>query len=568
MATSRNILCGICEAQHMTKYADQWCPECDEGLCFECENHHKVSKATRNHGVITIENYHKLPSCISEIGNHCEYHDMKYTHFCQHHDKPCCPDCISTNHKDCVGLLSIREVIKTSKTSTLIDNIEQSLTDIKYNIDKITKNRQQNLSEIRQQRQIFHEQIKQMRVTINSHLDTLEQNILQNLDDTEDKIKSKLDNLLKQLSKNSKTVEGLQSDIRAVKEYASDLQTFLGSKAIEEEVKMEEENLMALSEDGCLHQLILRYNINTKIQDILSTITTFGSVSIETSPPSVVIKTMKAKQAQIISVIQHPSVKSINDIKLTLHTTINIPKVKGNNAITGCIVSPNGKIIFVNYYPNPRLVILNEDGTLDKELTCLLGNPFDVTCLDDTTVAVSTYNGIEIININSTKTERRIKSSKLCYGITHHNGVLLWCEYQRGIQMMKLSDDRVTTLVKQSNLSYNSYITACGDKIYQTNRAISTVTCCTIKGEKLWEFKDESVLKDPRGVTVDNNSNVYVTSYSSNKVVVLEPDGRQGRQLISSEDGLNSPTGLYFDKSKNCLLVTNFCGPAFLYHMC
>jgi predicted transcriptional regulator len=61
-----------------------------------------------------------------------------------------------------------------------------------------------------------------------------------------DKIKSKIDNLLKQLSKNSKTVEGLQSDIRAVKEYASDLQTFLGSKAIEEEVKKEEENLMAL----------------------------------------------------------------------------------------------------------------------------------------------------------------------------------------------------------------------------------------------------------------------------------------------------------------------------------
>ena len=143
MATSRNILCGICEAQHITKYADQWCPECDEGLCSDCENHHKVSKATRNHDVISIDNYHKLPSSISEIGNHCDYHDMKYTLFCQLHDKPCCPDCISTNHKDCVGLLSIREVIKTSKTSTLIDNIEQSLTDIKYNIDKITKNRQQ-----------------------------------------------------------------------------------------------------------------------------------------------------------------------------------------------------------------------------------------------------------------------------------------------------------------------------------------------------------------------------------------------------------------------------------------
>jgi 6-phosphogluconolactonase (cycloisomerase 2 family) len=181
---------------------------------------------------------------------------------------------------------------------------------------------------------------------------------------------------------------------------------------------------------------------------------------------------------------------------------------------------------------------------------------------------VSTYSGIEIININSTEKERRIKSSNLCYGITHHNGVLLWCEEQRGIQMMKLSDGGVTTLVKQINLPHFSYLTTCGDKIYQTNRDTSTVTCYTIKGEKLWEFKDESVLNGPHGVTVDNNSNVYVTSYRSNKVVVLEPDGRQGRQLISSDDGLNGPTGLYFDKSKNYLLVTNYRGPAFLYHKC
>jgi hypothetical protein len=304
-----------------------------------------------------------------------------------------------------------------------------------------------------------------MRVKINSHLDTLEQNILQELDDTEDKIKSKIDNMLKQLSQNSKNVEGFQKDIRAVKEYASDLQAFLGSKAIEGEIKKEEENLLALSEDGCLQQLNLRYNINTKIKDILSTITTFGSVSIETSPTSVVIKTTKDKQAQNMSVIQHPSVKSINDIKLTLHTTFNIPNGKGDTCITGCIVCPNSKIIFVDWLHNSRLVILNDDGTLDKVITCSLWEPCDVTCLDDTTVAVSTNNGIEIININSTKTERRIKTSKPCDGITHHNGVLLWCETHRGIQMMRLSDDRVTTLVKQDNLSYNSYITTSGDNI-------------------------------------------------------------------------------------------------------
>ena len=71
MATWRDILCGICEAQYITNCAHQWCPECDKGLCYDCENHDQVSKASRNHGVISIENYHKLPSSISEIGNHC-----------------------------------------------------------------------------------------------------------------------------------------------------------------------------------------------------------------------------------------------------------------------------------------------------------------------------------------------------------------------------------------------------------------------------------------------------------------------------------------------------------------
>jgi non-ribosomal peptide synthetase component E (peptide arylation enzyme) len=67
----------------------------------------------------------------------------------------------------------------------------------------------------------------------------------------------------------SKAVEGLQSDIIAVKEYASDLQALLGTKVIAEEVQKEEECLMVLlSDDGYRQQLNLRYTINTKITDI------------------------------------------------------------------------------------------------------------------------------------------------------------------------------------------------------------------------------------------------------------------------------------------------------------
>jgi hypothetical protein len=77
--------------------------------------------------------------------------------------------------------------------------------------------------------------------------------------------------------------------------------------------------------------------------------------------------------------------------------------------------------------------------------------------------------------------------------------------------MMKLSEDRITTLLKQIKPSY-SYVSTCREKIYQTNPNTNTATCYTIKGDKLWEYRDESVLTDARGVTVDNDGNVYVTS--------------------------------------------------------
>ena len=224
-------------------------------------------------------------------------------------------------------------------------------------------------------------------------------------------------------------------------------------------------------------------------------------------------------------------------------------------------------MILVDFYYNRRLVILNDDGTLYKEILRSQGVPFDVAYLNDRTVAVSIDNGIEIINIDTKNSERRTNTSQCCYGITYHNGVLLWCEENSGIQM-KLSDGRITTLVKQTNLPPHSYIATCREKIYQTDRNTNTVTCYTIKGDKLWEFKDESVLKDPRGVTVDNDGNAYVTSCGSNSVVVLEPDGRQARQILSSKDGLKEPTGIYFDKSKNSLIVANYRGPCLLYQKC
>ena len=38
----------------------------------------------------------------------------------------------------------------------------------------------------------------------------------------------------------------------------------------------------------------------------------------------------------------------------------------------------------------------------------------------------------------------------------------------------------------------------------------STICCFTLKGQKIWDFKDQSVLRKPKGIALDKNSNVYV----------------------------------------------------------
>jgi DNA-binding beta-propeller fold protein YncE len=436
---------------------------------------------------------------------------------------------------------------------------------MKHNIDIAVKDREGNMSSIRKQRQHYSDEIKQIRVKINSHLDTIEQRIMGELIDVEDNVKLQIENLLTELSKRSDTTKEIQGTILALKEYASDLQTFLVSKSIEVEVEKQEKFVESLLENGSLKQHNIKCSIDNKILDLMSTITTFGSVAIETGPQTVVLKTEKSKQAQIMSVVEPPTLHSIDDIKLTLYSNIKIPKEISNRS-SGCVFCLNGKMLFTDCNEQ-KLVILNNNGTLDKEITCSPHHSRDVTLIDDSTVAVSTSDDIRIINIDTKCTERVIKTTGRCYGIAYHKGTLLWCEGSKGLIKIELSDDRITTLVKDVNLPNQSFATTFGDKIFQTNLVNNSVTCYTINGEKLWEFKDESVLRIPVGVAVDNNCNIYVTSYYYKKVIVLSPDGKQWRQLLDQNDGMSCPYAIYIDRTTNNILITNYNGSAFLYHI-
>jgi DNA anti-recombination protein RmuC len=126
--------------------------------------------------------------------------------------------------------MAIPELIKTTKTSSIIVTMEQSLLDMKHNSDIAVQYREGNLSLIRKQRQHYSDEIKQIRVKINSHLDTIEQRIMGELIDVEENVTLQIEKLLKELSKRFDTINEIQGTILALKEHATDLQTLLGQK--------------------------------------------------------------------------------------------------------------------------------------------------------------------------------------------------------------------------------------------------------------------------------------------------------------------------------------------------
>ncbi|CAC5399795.1 unnamed protein product [Mytilus coruscus] len=564
MTANCGTLCGVCDTQHLTSDAVYWCPECDEGLCASCYKFHGASKSTRIHDVISINELNQFPSLLVDIKAYCTEHEGKYQHYCSTHESPCCPRCVTTEHKKC-DLIAIDDVIKTFDTSTVFENMDQNIKRIKENIERVFNDRKQNLTSILDQKQKIQAEFTLKRAKIIQHLDTLENKLLKDLQDAEEKITLQIDNLLSELSKHRQSTEKLEVHVSALKNYSLNIQSFLGYRKINADIRSEDKLVQSLLEDSKLQWVNLECKLDEKVIDVCL-IEEYGEVSSLKTPTRVELITVNARHAQLV-VPKEEALRCITDMGLIRYKKIHIPGSSRKNDIKGCTFTPRGKLVFADHN-NGRLVILDESGSLECEIPLSSGRPFDVTCIDENTVAVSNAYAtqIEVINITSKQSEKVIKTTGGSYGICFSEGRLLYSELGKGIQVVELNDGTHGKLIqKEDEVHTFNYVTTSENRIYETRPEANAVTCRTSSGEALWEFKDESVIKTPYGITVDNNFNVYVVSNGNNSIIVISRDGKHARRLLGKGNGVNDPTCLHIDKNRNVLMVGNVDGNVFLY---
>ena len=171
-----------------------------------------------------------------------------------------------------------------------------------------------------------------------------------------------------------------------------------------------------------------------------------------------------------------------------------------------------------------------------------------------------------MIDVESQKVMTTISMDTKSYGMAFKGRTIYYSSWDEGLKTLNLSDESVSYLIN-SNMSGVYYVATFGDRLYYTNVSRHTVTCCDLHGTTQWEFKDTSVLQGPRGISVDNDGNVYVVGGGSNNGVVISPDGQRHRQVLSAGDGLVNPRVHDYDKATNILLVVNESESAFLFEV-
>ncbi|XP_076085035.1 uncharacterized protein LOC143055873 [Mytilus galloprovincialis] len=537
------ISCGPCLYDETHQNARKWCTSCEEGLCEDCEKNHKKTKTTRDHKLISIDDYRKIEDVPINIT--CSDHDKKFEWFCKSHDKALCVTCLPSEHKSCSDVMPIDVAATNARQSTAISDLQEAIELIFRNITHCINNRNTATKDIEKEEKDIRKIIQDTRRKINKHLDALEEKLIQTLVSASETCKSNCNTFTRKFHSQQKTLIRLKDQVLKMKEFASDLQVFLGTRQIDQLVMSETESIKTAAKS--MYDYKFNLVLNSDIQKLSNgLVKDFGKIQVAEPTSNLNIKEIKIEQAQIQQKIQ-PS-RNVADVNLKLLTMVKI-KREGDIRITGCSILPNGHLLFANYNTT-ELLEYNEEGNCIGRIQ-VSANPYDITVLDSDRIAI-TYGSkrfFEIFNYHNSWVVKMIETGGNCWGLSQSNGKI-YVRHNQDIGVFDKMGNKLSTLAASGKL----YISSSKINIFCSNNSKNNVCCYDMSGQEVWTFHDDYV-QHPLGVANDCSGNVFVVGGMSFNLLIIQHDGKTYKNLLNLNRN-SIPRAVYYDKDKNTLL---FC---------
>ncbi|XP_052065946.1 uncharacterized protein LOC127705657 [Mytilus californianus] len=500
---STKILCGPCGYEDNTKNAKKWCTSCEEGFCEDCQKVHRSTKMSRNHKLISVSDYQKIKDV--SISQTCVGHGKRYDLYCSLHDKPLCIDCVD-QHKSCSQLVSLDKVAANAKQSTALADLEDTISGALNNVGKCIKNQEKSGIEFDKQESLIKKTIQKTREKLNQHLDLLEQKLIQNLSTKNVNCKSAYGEVLHQLYLADKKLNQLKREIGTMKQMASDVQVFLGTREINKTVSEEIKSIKSILSSTKYFEIKLE--INPSVTSLFEIDNELGIVSLTEKKSRLEFKDVKLDQAQKHIAVHAGSSNLVIDLQLK--QKVRIGRSADDSGVTGCLILHNGNILILDILKGNRIMEYDGQGQFVRYISCS-GDPYYSTLIAPDQIAVTYFsmNKIEIIHLSITQVQK-IRTTNQCEGISYRHGKLYVVMEEMGIVVLELSGKILYTVT--IDFRYVSNIATSKDRIYYTNERKNTIHCLSLTGQEIWEYQNESIAL-PKGIAVADNQDVFVVGY-------------------------------------------------------
>lgn len=178
--TLHGSFCDSCQRGEEEAEATQFCLMCKEKLCYMCAKCHRRNLVTKDHEVMSLDEFKKSPVVI-ETRKSCYTHTeeiIKY--YCRDHSLPCCTACICTVHRKCDNIETASETAKRLR-STEHDQLSSAMADLEKELTFIKQELEKNISDIEETSDSLSANVEELYTKILKHMERVRNEYLNQL---------------------------------------------------------------------------------------------------------------------------------------------------------------------------------------------------------------------------------------------------------------------------------------------------------------------------------------------------------------------------------------------------
>ena len=549
---------------------------CNDLIEFYCEGCF-VSRAPTHDNIVKISQWPVHQEKKPAVQRVCSQHEREdKVQYCRDHCILICAGCSDQQHKEC-QVISIQEACTSSNIATdrqtfssdveiLLEYVKNSNKSLQMNINNLAKETHNAIIEAKSIRdkliQQINESYEEFRNKI-SKLHTEQKRILYNCQST-------IEHTMIDLKEISNNLKKLSNESHLDSKLFLELQTYSAS------FLQYEDKIASLH----LSHISLNYDFNLATRWLSESGSMLGDVSVRTSefrsdtqlPLIHYTFRREGENGQGASGSSSTGGPVCPGILTRLgETPVNISGDRYTCHITGLDVTVDGHLI-VSDLSNRKMKLFCLDGELLSSLK-LSGEPRDVAVVDRSTAAVCIpyKSKIAILDLGrrgKLSKRKSIRLDRLAWGISvYNNQLILACLHS--VLMINMQDWILwsTDSLPQQLFSCARYLTVRSgsgpDTVLVSDWKKQTITVLEADTGNLVKVCDVEG-REPRGLTVDDNGNVFVC-YWSGEISVWS--GNMEERSLTIHGGLKfTPNAIVYSRRRQQLIVANKHGDNCIYN--